>query len=148
MIVVDATDWGAALREAHGRGLRCLELLAAVDRRTHVEVLARVVDPVSGSGEEFCTVATGGSVSSVVPTYPGAAWYEREAAEMFGLVFDGAGDARPLVLRSTPDQPPLLKSSVLSVRASTPWPGSAEPGGSPGRRRLRPPGVPDDWPVA
>jgi NADH-quinone oxidoreductase subunit C len=148
MISVAAHEWVAEMADAHGRGLTSLELLTGVDRRTHVEVIARVVDPDTGRGEEFSTVVNDGGVPSISSTYPGAAWYERECREMFGVVFEGALDTRPLMLQSIPVTPPLLKSSVLQVRASTPWPGAAEPGGSPGRRRLRPPGVPEDWPPA
>ena len=36
-------------------------------------------------------------VPSLVGVYAGAAWHEREAAEMFGFIFDGHPDLRPLL---------------------------------------------------
>ena len=74
---------------------------------------------------------------------------------MFGLGFDGFDDGtglglRPLLLPEGFEGTPLRKSFVLAARASKPWPGAKEPGesdahgtGSPSRRKLLPPGVPD-----
>ena len=148
MITVAAADWRATLQAAHDRGLLCLDVLTAVDLRTHLDVIARVLDPLTGTGDDVSTSVTDGVLDSIEPVYPAAAWFEREAAEMFGLRFAGLSDDRPLILRTTATKPPMLKSVLLDERASTPWPGSAEPGGSPGRRRLLPPGVPDEGPTS
>lgn len=105
---------------------------------------------------------------SVADVYAGAAWHERETSEMFGIAFsraeagaDGAGDAAqvtevPVAHLLLPDEfegHPLRKDFVLASRVAKPWPGAKEPGesehegGSPSRRRTRPPGAPapDEW---
>lgn len=138
--------WIALLAELHGQGLTSLDLLTAVDRGDEVEVLVRVIDPHTGSGAVATTRVP--SQSPVLPScsavLPAAAWHERETAEMFGVVFAGHPDPRPLLLRSTPDQPPLRKATPLSERVTTPYPG-AQDTDSRARRPQLPPGVRSDW---
>ena len=80
--------------------------------------------------------------------FAGAAWHEREAAELFGVEFVG-GDQRRLLLSPGFVGTPLRKDQVLAARTGMNWPGAKEPGeseatgASPGRRRMSPPGVPD-----
>ena len=80
--------------------------------------------------------------------FRGAAWHERETYEMFGIVFAGHEDLRPLLLPEGFEGRPLRKDFVLAARVGKPWPGAKEPGESEGerqptRRRMLPPGVPD-----
>ncbi|GAA1526235.1 hypothetical protein GCM10009678_04560 [Actinomadura kijaniata] len=81
--------------------------------------------------------------------YRGANWHERETTEMFGVVFDGHPNPVPLLLPDGFEGHPLRKDFVLASRVAKPWPGAKEPGesghGAPSRRRVRPPGVPEDW---
>ena len=138
--------WIALLAELHGQGLTSLDLLTAVDRDDEVEVVVRVIDPHTGSGAVAATRVP--SQAPVLPTcsavLPAAVWHERETAEMFGVVFDGHPDPRPLLLRSTPDQPPLRKVAPLPERVTTPYPG-AQDTGPRARRPQLPPGVRSDW---
>ena len=86
---------------------------------------------------------------SLVPVFAGAAWHERETYEMFGVVFDGHPDLKPLLLPDGFAGHPLRKDFVLASRVAKEWPGAKEPGEShtgATRRRMRPPGVPQDWP--
>jgi NADH-quinone oxidoreductase subunit C len=86
---------------------------------------------------------------SLVPVFPGASWHERETYEMFGVIFDGHPDLRPLLLPDGFAGHPLRKDFVLASRVAKEWPGAKEPGEShtgATRRRMRPPGVPEDWP--
>jgi NADH:ubiquinone oxidoreductase subunit C len=99
-------------------------------------------------------------VASVVEVFAGARWHERETHEMFGVDFTGpGGDVLALDKLLLPEQfegHPLRKEFVLASRVAKPWPGAKEPGegGDPthvpaaasSRRRMKPPGVPDDWP--
>ena len=78
-------------------------------------------------------------VPSLVAVFAGAAWHEREAAEMFGIAFDGHPDLRPLLLPDGFAGHPLRKERVLAAR-SQPWPGAVDPASA--RRRLLPPGAP------
>ena len=86
-------------------------------------------------------------LKSVTVLWSAADWYEREAAEMLGIVFDGHPDPRPLLLRTRVGAAPLLRSTVLAARLAVPWPGSADgdDAGRGSRRRPQPPGVPDGW---
>ena len=51
------------------------------------------------------------SIESVTSIWPGAAWPEREAFELFGIHFKGHPDLRALLLDSGFDGAPLRKSS-------------------------------------
>ena len=96
-------------------------------------------------------------VESVAEVYAGARWHERETHEMFGVEFTRDGEPlvlKPLLLPEEFEGHPLRKDFVLASRVVKPWPGAKEPGesersiaGAPGRRRTRPPGVPDpeEW---
>lgn len=87
--------------------------------------------------------------------YRGADWHERETFEMFGIMFTGHPNLKPLLLPDGFEGTPLRKDFVLATRVAKAWPGAKEPGESdhapagstsPGRRRMLPPGVPgDDW---
>lgn len=86
-------------------------------------------------------------LASIAQVFPGAGWHEREAAELFGVEFEG-GDPRRLLLDPAYVGTPLRKDEVLGARTGIGWPGAKEPGeadegASPGRRRMVPPGVPD-----
>ena len=89
-------------------------------------------------------------LATLTGVYRGADCHERETYEMFGVVFDGHPDLRPLLLPDGFEGHPLRKDFLLASRLDRPWPGAKEPGESdstvgaaaPSRRRMRPPGVP------
>ncbi|HEX9235806.1 MAG TPA: NADH-quinone oxidoreductase subunit C [Actinomycetota bacterium] len=58
--------------------------------------------------------------------YPGANWHEREAAELFGVVFDGHPHLVKLLLPEQFEGHPLRKDFALMTREAKPWPGAAE----------------------
>ena len=68
----------------------------------------------------------GGSLDSVVDAVAGAAWYQREIHDSFGVTFVGPGaDNRALLIRDAP-KPPLRKEVVLAPRRRGPaWPARA-----------------------
>jgi len=88
------------------------------------------------------------SLATATEVFRGAAWHERETYEMFGIGFEGHPHLVPLLLPDAFEGHPLRKDFVLAARAAKPWPGAKEPGesgdGGPTRRRLQPPGVPDE----
>lgn len=138
-------DWLSAVDE-HPEGFRLVLHVARVRPLDHL-LLATYVDRDSAS------------VASIVDVYAGAAWHERETHEMFGIDFPSAGSGQaakldPLLLPDGFEGHPLRKEFVLASRVVKPWPGAKEPGESdaesthsPGRRRIKPPGVPDpeEW---
>jgi NADH-quinone oxidoreductase subunit C len=116
-------------------------------------LVVRTLLPAGQSGHEA-------SVASAVEAYAGAAWHEREVAEMFGVRFgDPTAEAARLLLPEGFEGRPLRKDFVLASRVAVTWPGAKEPGESDAslaesppparrnRRRARPPGVPtvDEW---
>jgi NADH-quinone oxidoreductase subunit C len=60
---------------------------------------------------------------TLTPLFPGANWHEREAAEMFGVVFDGHPDPRHIYLPGGFEGHPLRKDYPLLARRIKPWPG-------------------------
>lgn len=154
--VVDPGEWRESLAGLKADGYTYFDWLSVVDEVDGVRLVAHLLrqDPW-----DHLLVATfldaGESAQSVTDVFAGAAWHERETHEMFGLTFDGhlGGDAEPepLLLPDGFEGHPLRKDFVLASRVVKPWPGAKEPGESehevksPGRRRVKPPGVPDDW---
>jgi len=53
-------------------------------------------------------------VACVCDIYAGAGWHERETHEMFGIVYDGHPDLRPLLTEEGLGYYPLLKSHPLA----------------------------------
>ncbi|QDO87741.1 NADH-quinone oxidoreductase subunit C [Ornithinimicrobium ciconiae] len=156
----DFFDWLSAVDQLDAEADPGLDVLCHLIRTDPWErVLLRTRVPV------------GTSLGSVTEVFRGAAWHERETHEMFGIDFAGFDDGtsaglRPLLLPNGFEGNPLRKSFHLTARASKPWPGAKEPGeggeaaaerpARPGRdgetpaprkrarRRLLPPGVPDE----
>ncbi len=131
----DFFDWLTAVDElADGFGV--VVHVYSLEGRHHLLLRTRVprADPVLAT-------ATG--------VYRGANWHERETYEMFGVVFEGHPDLKPLLLPDGFEGHPLRKEFVLAARVAKVWPGAKEPGesssGAPSRRRMQPPGVPSDW---
>ena len=58
--------------------------------------------------------------------WPGADWHEREANEMFGIVFDGHPHLVKLLLPEQFEGHPLRKDFALMTREAKPWPGAVE----------------------
>lgn len=141
--------WQETLGDLKAQGFAYLDLLAAIDRGDEIEVVVQVVDPRSAAHIRVSSrvPAADPRLPTATQLFPAAAWHEREAAEMFGLVFDGHADPRPLLRRTSLGRPPLRKSTVLAARVAVTWPGAADPesGGKGARRRQLPPGVPADW---
>ena len=152
-IDVAPADWERVVSGLQREGYTMFDFITAVDRGATIEVVARVVNPVTRDPVMVWTSlpADAAELATLSNTYLGAVWCEREAAEMFGVLFIGLGDARPLLLRASLGEPPMRKSSVLVARAIRDWPGAAQStddgrqGGNPSRRRQLPPGVPEGF---
>ena len=65
-------------------------------------------------------------VPSIHDIYRGANWFEREAWELFGIVFEGHPHLVKLVLPEPFEGFPLRKDFELMSRVAKPWPGAAE----------------------
>jgi NADH-quinone oxidoreductase subunit C len=105
---------------------------------TRMQVFARVVNPVSHAAITVKADVPDDTmtVDSVADVYAGANWHEREAHEMFGIVFAGHPDLRNMYLPVDFEGHPLRKDFPLLARMVKPWPGIVDveplPGGSGG----------------
>jgi NADH-quinone oxidoreductase subunit C len=71
-------------------------------------------------------------LASLVAVFRGADWHEREAWEMYGVVFDGHPGLRHLYLPTEFEGFPLRKDFPLLARELKPWPGLVNVEGLPG----------------
>ncbi|WP_034486342.1 NADH-quinone oxidoreductase subunit C [Actinomadura oligospora] len=150
---VPVESWLDALTFARDDlGCAFFDWLTAVDELE--DGFAIVVHLYSLEGKHHLLVRTrvpreNPALPTATGVFRGANWHERETFEMFGIVFDGHPNLVPLLLPDGFEGHPLRKDFVLASRVAKPWPGAKEPGesghGAPSRRRVRPPGVPDDW---
>jgi NADH-quinone oxidoreductase subunit C len=144
-------EWLAAVESLKADGFDYFDWLGCVDEIGRQDCL-RVVLVIRnvGQGAELrmlsCSLPRSAPrLDTVSGVFAGAAWHEREVAELFGVEFIG-GDHRRLLLSPEFEGTPLRKDEVLAARTGMSWPGAKEPGeseASPSRRRLVPPGVPD-----
>ncbi len=163
-VEVSSDDWAAAVGRARDElGCGFFDWLSAVDELAEgFSVVCHLAALPGASGGEASPVRhlllrtrvprERPSLATVTDLFHGAAWHERETAEMFGIAFTGGPAADPegshLLLPEEFEGHPLRKEFVLASRVVKPWPGAKEPGesdagGSPSRRRMRPPGVPE-----
>ena len=104
-----------------GGGDTRFQLLAQLHspaRRAAVLVKADVGEVTSSDGRSVPE-----SVPSIIDVFAGADWHEREAHEMFGLVFDGHPNLAHIYLPTEFEGHPLRKDFPLLARAVKPWPG-------------------------
>ncbi len=144
--------WLEALRIAHDElALTFLDWLSAYDDTPRgFAVVVHLVSQESGARLLIRTSvpADDATVPTATDIWPGAAWHERETAEMFGISFAGHPTPGSLLLHPDFEGQPLRKDFVLASRAVKDWPGAKDPAEVPGRTRRRPalpPGVPLDW---
>ena len=145
---VPSAAWVAAVTAVRDAGGSYLDLLTAVDQSPGgFEVLVRLWSVQEHWAVHVRTTCPREDprVPSLLAVFDGAAWHEREVAEMYGVVFDGHPDPSPLLLPKGGARTPLRKEHVLAAR-HVPWPGAVDPadsgeGGRPSKRRLQPPGA-------
>lgn len=163
--VVDAHRWVETHEKLRDDGFTFFDFLTAVDQldaeeTSGFDVVTHLYNIRDGATRSVMTktrVAVSkdarATLASLTSLWRGAAWHERETFEMFGIDFSGFDDGtgrglRKLLLPDSFIGTPMRKSFVLTPRASKPWPGAKEPGeregGGPKRRKMMPPGVPDD----
>jgi NADH-quinone oxidoreductase subunit C len=168
--LVAPESWLATVEAARADGYRFFDWLGAEDLVGRQDALLVVLAlrrldrpaDVLLLGAELGREAP--RLDSIRILFAGAAWHEREAAELFGVEFVGGQPGR-LLLPTGFTGSPLRKDQVLAARTAMTWPGAKEPGESdlgpapemrpepvegrastgPARktRRLVPPGVPD-----
>jgi NADH-quinone oxidoreductase subunit C len=91
---------------------------------TRFQAIARVYNLATGIGLHVkADIRDDLTIGTWIGTYPGAAWHEREAHEMFGISFVGNPDMRNLYLPTGFEGHPLRKDYPLMSRLVKPWPG-------------------------
>lgn len=142
-VTVDADDWEAIhVRARDELGLVFFSWLSAVDWSNEVavgdapgeeveerfEILTTVSDLTEGKRVTFSTSISKDepAITSLVGTYAGANWHEREAHEMFGIDFTGHPDLSHLYLPESFVGNPLRKDYPLLSREVKPWPGTVD----------------------
>ncbi len=142
-VAVDSSRWVDTLTTARDDGLVFFSWLSAIDwakevavgdapsdddLEERIELLCTVSDLSEGRMVTFSTVLDHDApqIDSITGVYPGANWHEREAAEMFGISFDGHPSPGPLYLPDGFLGNPLRKSFRLLSREVKPWPGKVD----------------------
>jgi NADH-quinone oxidoreductase subunit C len=149
-VYVDRDRWVEAVAAARDGGLPFFSWLSAIDWSRQVEVGESVAAPddLEERYEVMCRLSSVTDASAVhlvtslpkddptiatlVPTFGGAEWHEREAAEMFGITFEGHPHLVKLYLPDAFEGNPLRKSFALLAREVKPWPGTVDVEGMPG----------------
>ncbi len=144
-LYVDPENWLAAAITARDEGeLDFFSFLSAVDwsREVAVGEPAEDVDNLEERYEVLCRLSSSTnsdgvilvtalgkddpSLDSLTSVYAGAAWHERETAEMFGIDFPGHPNLINLYLPQEFEGHPLRKSFALGAREVKPWPGHVD----------------------
>lgn len=154
--VVDAAGWHDAVVALKADGYTYFDWLSAVDEHPEGFRLVLHVARLKPTLDHFLLVTyvdrETPAIASIADVFAGASWHERETHEMFGIAF--GVELEPLLLPDGFEGHPLRKEFILASRVAKPWPGAKEPGESdadsahsPGRRRIKPPGVPEpgEW---
>jgi NADH-quinone oxidoreductase subunit C len=103
---------------------------------TRFQLLARLQSPAKGYGlvlkADLGDDPEALRAESWTSIFAGAEWHEREAWEMFGIVFDGHPHLRHLYLPGEFEGHPLRKDFPLLSRRVKPWPGIVDVEPMPG----------------
>ena len=90
----------AALKDNPDTAFNFLLSLCAVDYEEHIQVVYHLYSTVRKHKMALkASVPTDAPrMPSVIEVWPGADWYEREAHDLFGVVFEGHPNMEPLLL--------------------------------------------------
>ena len=93
-----------------------------------LELMTTVGDLTEGKRVTFATTLdkSSPSIPTLTAVYAGANWHEREAAEMFGITFEGHPELIHIYLPDGFIGNPLRKSYPLLSREVKPWPGTVD----------------------
>lgn len=116
-LVVVSTLWREVADAMRDQGFHLFVDLAAVDhpeRSERFDVVVHLRDTVQRDLARLrTTVAEGGVLPSLTVVFPGAAWPEREAFDLFGIRFEGHPDLRRLLLPDDWQGHPLRRDYPL-----------------------------------
>lgn len=114
----DIAEVLTCLRDSTALDFSCFISLCGVDYPTRAERFEVVYHLLSLSQNARIRIKISTdedtAVQSVVDVYPAANWYEREAFDMFGIIFDGHPDLRRILTDYGFEGYPLRKDFPLS----------------------------------
>ena len=144
-VAVDRGSWVDAITKARDEaGLDFFNFLSAIDWTKETSLGEGVEDPdsVEEHFEVLCMLSTlddarrvtvsvdvpkdDASLPTLSEVFAGAIWHEREAAEMFGIDFEGHPNLSNLYLPDAFEGHPLRKDYPLLSREVKPWPGKVD----------------------
>ena len=142
-VTVDADRWTESVKTIRDQfGMVFFSWLSAIHWANDVAVGDPLRDEVTERYELLCTIGdlsegrrvtistdldiSTPRIASLVDVFAGADWHEREAHDMFGIVFDGHPGLDPLYLPNGFTGHPLRKSYPLLSREVKPWPGKVD----------------------
>jgi NADH-quinone oxidoreductase subunit C len=110
-----------ALRDRPGLEFAAFSDVTAVDfhpeRTPRFDVVYHLVSPYRRARVRLkVQVNLGDPVPSISTIWPGAGWPEREVFDLFGIVFEGHGDLRRLMMTEDWEGHPLRKDYPVQVR--------------------------------
>lgn len=112
VVAIDRERVLSICRGLHDAGFEFLGMVTVVDRRDDLLVVYRLKSR-SMSASIYVKVPVphhDPTIDSVVSVWPAANWQEREAYDLFGVVFTGHPDLRRIMLSDDFEGHPLLKS--------------------------------------
>ncbi|HEV2892050.1 MAG TPA: NADH-quinone oxidoreductase subunit C [Frankiaceae bacterium] len=124
-------DAAAFAKTERGLDLTFFDFMAGVDEGEEgFAVVTHVYSPIHHHHLLLRTTTPrdNPTVPTITNVYRGANWHEREAWEMFGIVFEGHPNLVKLLLSDEFEGHPLRKEFQLASRVVKPWPGAKEPG--------------------
>ncbi len=142
-VTVDADRWTESVKTIRDQfGMVFFSWLSAIHWTNEVAVGDPLGEEVTERYELLCTIGDLSEgrrvtistdldtsmprIASLVDVFRGADWHEREAHDMFGIVFDGHPGLEPLYLPNGFTGHPLRKSYPLLSREVKPWPGKVD----------------------
>jgi len=158
-VTVTADTWVDSISTARDRfGLVFFSWLSAVDWSNEVAVGDPLGEETAERYEVLCTLGDlsegrrvtfstdidkdDAHIATLSSVFPGADWHEREAHDMFGIVFDGHPGLEPLYLPDGFAGHPLRKDYPLLSREVKPWPGKVDVEAMPEKDEDADPGAP------
>jgi len=90
--------------------------MSAIDRSDHFELVYLLQSPTTGGSVwlRSSMARDGEAAPTLTGVYSGAGWHEREAYDMFGIVFEGHPDLRTILLPEDFQGHPLRKDFVAA----------------------------------
>ncbi|WP_374547964.1 NADH-quinone oxidoreductase subunit C, partial [Rhodoblastus sp.] len=117
-VVFDAAKWISSLTFLRDNGFVCFIDLTAVDwpaREQRFDVVVHLLDPSANLRlRAKCLTDEDTPVDSAFGVWPAADWFEREAYDMYGVLFAGHPDLRRMLTDYGFDGHPLRKDFPMS----------------------------------